>query len=123
MKKTILALVIALAGFSANAQQTFSETVVCDYLAILAAPSTNHSVDALWLNVLSVSNQDIYTGFVSAENKSMVPSSSGLLTVTFSKDGKNFELNLAKDFYVLTEEFNGEKIAVKRNCTINNLPL
>ena len=121
MKKLIFSLVFAVAATVAQAQQVQNEVIVCDYLA---AVTSTHGVDGVqvdWLNVLSASNQNVYTGFISTENQALVQDGTGLYKVSFTQDQKSLELLIGKSFYILTEESNGQKIAVKRDCKINNL--
>lgn len=123
MKKLVLmfGLIFGATVTVAHAQQVQNNVIICDYLAAI---TSNHGADGIhadWINVLSVSDQNVYTGFISAENQALVQDKAGVYKISFTQDQKSLELLIGKNFYILTEESNGQKTSVKRECRINNL--
>ena len=107
----IAALVMSLNVFAND----YDEVVACDYMATLVKHDEAGD-SAFWVNVLSISDKNIHTGFVSAQNVPM-KKVDGLYELSYS----NLKLQIGVNFYIITEEVNGEKLVEVRECKINPL--
>lgn len=117
MKKmiTLVAMVMSLNVFAYD----YNEVVVCDYMATLVQTNED-SRNVFFVNTLLVSNKDIKTGFVAAQNIAL-DKVDGLYVLSYPTTTGAVELKIAKDAYTITEDFNGEKLVEVRKCSINNL--
>ena len=114
MKKILM--VIAALTLSLNVfAYDYDEVVVCDYMATLVKHEENGD-KAFFVNVLRVSDKDINTGFVAAQNVAM-KKVKGLYELSY----ENLKLQIGSHFYIITETVNGEELVEVRECKINPL--
>lgn len=117
MKKliTLAAMVMSLNVFAYD----YNEVVVCDYMATLIQKNED-SNNVFFVNTLLVSDKNIATGFASAQNIA-IEKVNGVYVLSYPTKTGSIELQIAKEFYTITEDFNGEKLVEVRKCSINNL--
>ncbi|MEA9355504.1 hypothetical protein SHI21_04805 [Bacteriovorax sp. PP10] len=118
MKKmiTLAAMIMSLNVFAYD----YNEVVVCDYMATLVQTEEG-SNNVFFVNALLVSDKDLHTGFAYAQN---IPLNkvNGAYVLSYPTKTGSVELQITKDSYTITEDFNGEKLVEVRKCLINNLP-
>lgn len=112
---TLAAIVMSLNVFAYD----YNEVVVCDYMATLVQTDED-SNNVFFVNTLLVSDKDLHTGFASAQN---IPLNKvdGVYILSYPTVTGSVELEIAKESYTITEDFNGEKLVEVRKCSINNL--
>lgn len=118
--KKIITLAAAIMSFNVFAYDyDYNEVVVCDYMATLVQTNEEPN-NVFFVNTLLVSNKNISTGFVSAQD---IPLNkiNGEYVLSYPTTTGSVELRIAKKSYTITEDFNGEKLVEVRKCTINNL--
>lgn len=116
--KKMIALAATIMSLNVFAYD-YNEVVVCDYMATLVQTNEDPN-NVFFVNTLLVSNKDISTGFVYAQN---IPLNkiNGEYVLSYPTTTGSVELRIAKKSYTITEDFNGEKLVEVRKCSINNL--